>query len=103
MVPVQRPGLSVYAHSECGATFCLQCFLDYARERLGELICLIPKSQIRPTRFEKENSVSRFLPRADFMRIAADADISGNNDPFLFRSEGLHPYRVLLISCELVL
>src|ERR1700679_3893109 len=46
--------------------------------------------------------MSCFLPRADLVGIEADADIGGNDNPFLFCSEGLHPYHILLVCREFV-
>jgi len=76
--------------------------LDDFGETFCELIRLFPKREISPARLEKEDSVTRFFPSFDFMRIPTDRDVRSDDDQILFFGQNSHPHGVLDIRKKLV-
>lgn len=94
--------LSIHCHQKRIAGLGPARAVDNVGKATGKLLDLLPKFDVGPASLEKKDRVPRSFPRFDFVRIAADRDISGKDHPAGLIRELFHPVRVRSVLAETV-
>src|SRR5581483_4169838 len=93
---------SADADEEGGAAVSALRLPDDFGKAFHKCLRLLPKGQVEPAGFEEENRVAGLFPCFDFVRVLANARISGDDHPGLLLAKLSHQDRIIRAGGELV-